>query len=215
MNIHLAVERLNNQLPLKARQDQLMTSLKKLHQLILMSLVQRGKPPTHAELAAQVGDVQVAAALQTLGAVDLIVLNQQGTAAVGAYPLTTEVTPHRLIIENQSIYAMCALDAVAVAPMFATTVTINSNCHVSGEPVQICMREREMLSVQPAGVMVGIRWQKPHGFAAHNMCTEMVFCKDLVTARQWQGDEVETISLFTLAEAIAFGQAFFAPLLNA
>lgn len=214
MNIQSAVDRLNSQLPLKARQAQLSPALKKLHQTILMSLVKRGAPPTQDEMAEQVAEAQVASALQTLGAEDLVVLNAAGTDAVGAYPITTEATPHQLNIDSRTIYAMCALDAVSVAPMFATEVKIASHCHVSGDPIQIHMQGSEVIESNPATVMIGIRWQMPNSVAAHSMCTEMVFLKDENTARQWQGDELDSISLFTLADAIAFGMGFFMPLMN-
>lgn len=214
MNTQSAVDRLNSQLPLKARQGQLSPALKKLHQTILVSLVKRGTPPTHEEMAEQVGAAQVATALQTLGAEDLVVLNAAGTDAVGAYPVTTEVTPHQLNIDSRTIYAMCALDAVSVAPMFASEVKIASHCHVSGDPIQIHMQGSEVIESNPDGVMIGIRWQMPSGAAAHSMCTEMVFLKDENTARQWQGDELDSISLFSLADAIAFGMGFFMPLMN-
>jgi len=214
MNIQSAVDRLNSQLPLKARQAQLSPALKKLHQAILLSLVTQGTPPTHEEMAEQMGEAQVASALQTLGAEDLVVLNAAGTDAVGAYPITTEATPHQLNIDTRTIYAMCALDAVSVAPMFASEVKIASHCHVSGDPIQIHMRGSDVIESNPEGVMIGIRWQMPSSVAAHSMCTEMVFLKDENTARQWQGDELESISLFSLADAIAFGMGFFMPLMD-
>lgn len=214
MRTQSAVDRLNSQLPLKARQDQLSPSEKNLHQAILLSLAKRGEPPTHNEMAGILGKEKVASALHTLGTLDLVVLNATGTEVVGAYPLTTEVTPHQLNIGTHSLYAMCALDAVSVAPMFATEVKIASHCHVSGASVQIQMHGSEVIASNPNGVMIGIRWQMPSSVAAHSMCTEMVFLKDINTTRQWQGDELENVSLFTLVDAIAFGMGFFMPLLK-
>ena len=214
MKTQAALDHLNAQLPLKARQDHLSPANKKLYQVILHSLATRGTPPGLDEMAEIVGTNEVSAAMLSLGKQDLIVLNGSATEVVGAYPLTTEVTPHRLHIGAHSLYAMCALDAVSVAPMFATEVRIDAHCHVTGHAVHIHMRGPEVTASNPAEVMIGIRWQKPCGVAAHSMCTEMVFLKDSKTARQWQGDDLENISLFTLAEAIEFGRAFFMPLLS-
>lgn len=214
MEIQTAIVRLNRQLPLKARQDQLAPAMRQLHQQILHSLAEQGVPPTRVEMTEFVEATQLAAAIRKLGDMDLIVLDKHNSAVLGAYPLTTEITPHRLQIGAHTIYAMCALDAVSVAPMFATEVTISSHCHVSGEPIQIRMRCHDVLTTAPVDAMIGIRWQMPSAVAAHSMCTEMVFLRDLLTAQQWQGDEVEAISLFTLGEAIAFGVGFFLPLLN-
>ena len=214
MDIQAAIDRLHRQLPFKTRQDQLTPALKQLHQLILRALAKHGVPPARREMIEVIGATELAAALRYLGEMDLIVLDAQHATVLGAYPLTTEITPHLLHIGQQLIYAMCALDAVSVAPMFAVDVTINSRCHVSAEPVRIHMQGHDVLTAQPDTVMVGIRWQMPSAVAAHSMCTEMVFLKDLPTAQHWQGIEVEAISLFTLPEAIAFGAGFFIPLLE-
>lgn len=214
MKLQSAVDRLNSQLPLKARQAQLSPALIKLHQAILHSLAMQGTVPTTEDMATLVGDAGVADAIQALAAKDLIVVDDAAAGVIGAYPMTTAVTPHCLHIGEHALYAMCALDAVSVAPMFSTDVSIDSRCHVTGEPVHIHMRGTEVIASTPAEVVVGIRWQMPCGVAAHSMCTEMVFLKDSETAQQWQGDDLDSISLFTLAEAIDFGQAFFLPLLD-
>jgi len=217
MNIQTAVDRLNTLLPLKERQERLAPQVKQLHQLILRSLANRGVAPTEDEITEVVGKTTVAAALQVLSAFDLVVLNPQnpqGSTVLGAYPLTTELTPHRLTIGSHSLYAMCALDAVSVAPMFSLQVKIDSRCHVSGQSVHIRIHNTHVLESSPQQVMVGIRWQTPFGVAAHSMCTEMVFLKDKQTALQWQSRDEERISLFSRTNAIEFGAAFFLPLLS-
>ena len=47
----------------------------------------------------------------------LIVLDSAGNP-VGAYPFTSEQREHRVHINNVTAYCMCALDALAVSPMF-------------------------------------------------------------------------------------------------
>lgn len=211
--IATAIARLNSQLPLKARQRQLPTSLIAAHRLVLRSLVGKGRAPNVDELHSVLGDEELVSALQRLGADDLVVLDKAGSAPVGAYPVTIEKTPHRISVNGHHIYAMCALDAVSVAPLFAAEVQIDSVCHVSGTPILIRMRKSAILDVQPGDdVSIGIRWQMPSGVAAHSMCMEMVFLKDRQTALTWQAGETEYKSLFTLAEAIEFGKGFFLPL---
>ena len=214
MNITAAVNRLNTQLPLKARQDELTVALKTVHQTVLMTLVAKGRVPELEELKSILGN-DVEEGIRRLGTDDLLVLDSQGVLPVGAYPLTIENTPHQISLNGHTIHAMCALDAVSVAPMFGTDVTIESSCHVSHTPILIRMRDSDILEVVPStDVTVGIRWQKPSAVAAHSMCMEMVFLKDSKTAEVWQEDDIENISLFTLPEAVAFGKAFFLPLLE-
>lgn len=215
MNIQSAVDRLNSQLPLKTRQDQLPAVLKAAHQNVLYSMAKSGRPPSLEELAQQLGIENIAAALQRLGSDDLVVLDAEGNQPLGAYPITNEQTPHKISINGHTIYAMCALDAVSVAPMFETKVQIDSSCHVSNTPISIRMQGSDILEALPSEqVTVGIRWQMPSEVAAHSMCMEMVFLKDRQTAQAWQDGDIENISLFTLPEAVAFGQAFFMPLLD-
>ncbi len=215
MNIQTAVDRLNSQLPLKARQNNLPPPLKTAHQHILNSLVKNGHPPSREELIQRLGPDNVETGLQRLGADDLIVLDADGKNPVGAYPVTIEKTPHKITINGHTIYAMCALDAVSVAPMFDTEVHIDSCCRVSNTPISIRIQGSKILNAQPNDdITVGIRWQMPAGVAAHSMCMEMVFLENRPTAEAWQNSNTESISLFTLAEAVDFGKRFFLPLLD-
>jgi hypothetical protein len=211
-----AIERLHSQLPLLGRQRALPPTLAQMHRAILRSLAERGRVPSRDELAAAFQGNDVDGALQRLGNDDLVVLNESRTEAVGAYPMTVEATPHRLNVNGTPINAMCALDALSVGPMFDAEVEIDSRCQVSGEPIHIHQRGREVLAVTPsAEVRVGVRWQQPSACAAHSMCLEMVFLEDEPTALTWQDGDTENISLFTLGEAIAFGAGFFNPLVKA
>lgn len=215
MGIDDALARLNSQLPLKARQDRLPVELKHLHQWVLRFLSSHGRVPYPTELKAEWGEMDIASALQRLAADDLVVLDAKGEHLVGAYPLTSEVTPHRISLNGRSLYAMCALDAVAVAPLFDSEVKIASTCHVTKTPIQILMRASEVIDVRPtADVIVGIRWQMPTAVAAYSMCLQMVFLKDSHVARDWQQNDADNISLFALPDAVAFGKAFFRPLLE-
>jgi hypothetical protein len=215
METQAAVDRLNSQLPLKARQDKLSPQLKAAHQNVLYSLIKQGRPPTENELAQQIGKENVQAGLRTLGEADLIVLDAEGKHPLGAYPVTVETTPHKITVNGNTIHAMCALDAVSVAPMFDAEVHIESTCHVSNTPITIRMQDDNVLDAKPSfDVTVGIRWQMPLGSAAHSMCMEMVFLKDHQAAKAWQDGDTDNISLFSLPAAVAFGKAFFLSLLD-
>jgi hypothetical protein len=215
MNIQAALDKLNSQLPLKERQDKLPQELKDLHRAVLHSLINQGRPPSSDELADQFGKETVESGLARLGADDLIVLDADGMNPVGAYPITSEQTPHKIIVKGHAIHAMCALDAVSVAPMFDTNVVIESECRVTKTPITIRMHGSKILEAIPTpGIIIGIRWQMPSGAAAHSMCMEMVFLKDSKTAKDWQGGDVDNSSLFSLPDAVEFGKAFFLPLLE-
>lgn len=209
-----SVLRLNQLLPLKARQDRLPPMLQALHRTVIVSLVARGRPPHRSEVAARVGADQVEQALTRLGDDDLIVLADDRREILGAYPVTSEVTPYEIQVNGHRIYGMCALDALAVGPMFDQPVEIRSQCRVTGAAVYLSQAGERILEAQPPGVRVGVRWQRPSGgSAAHSLCREMVFLRDDNAAAAWHGGELGQHSVYTLEQAVAFGAQYFRPLL--
>ena len=214
-SISNAVQRLNEQLPLKARQQALPPELASVHRATLSSLARQGRPPNREELGELLGNGDIDAALARLASDDLVVLNPACTGIAGAYPMTTEETPHHLKVNKQPVNAMCALDSLSVGPMFDAEVEISSRCHVTGTPITIHMQGETLQEVSPSPeVHVGVRWQNPSACAAHSMCLEMVFLQDQPTALEWQAGDTENTSLFNLQDAIAFGAGFFTPLLQ-
>jgi hypothetical protein len=113
------------------------------------------------------------------------------------------------------MHAMCALDAISIAPMCNASTRILSRCHVTKTPVEIQMNGNKVLQAIPADVHVGIRWQGTSGCAAKNLCMEMVYLKDKATAEAWQQEDIDNISIYSLDDAVEFGAAFFNPLLAA
>jgi len=215
MNIAAAIDHLNSLLPLQARQHALQPPLRELHRAILCGFALEGKPPARALIAARPGIDAVDAALQRLAAHDLIVLTPDHSEVAGAYPFTTERRVHRVRLNGHIVHAMCALDALSIAPMFETATRIDSRCHDSDRPIGIHMQGAQVISAQPADPWVGIRWQGTSGCAAQSLCMEMVFLHDQATAEAWQQDDPGHISIFDLPDAVEFGAAFFRPLLAA
>ena len=206
--VDAAVARLNQQVPLALRQRELPEEVAGLHRAILRLLYEKGRTPTREEARELLSGTGVDEAFVRLGDADLAVLSADRREVVGAYPMTTEKTPHRLLLEGRSVYAMCAVDAVSVTPMFGGPVEIHSVCRVTGDRVLVRQRDREILEAAPEG---GVLWLAPCSrHAAHSMCMEMVFLQDDAVAREWtQGES----SVFTLPEAVEFGADFITPLL--
>ncbi|MFH0995854.1 MAG: alkylmercury lyase family protein [Pseudomonadota bacterium] len=210
-----AVERLNQLLPLKLRQEQLPTDLRAVHRGILNGFVSYGRPLNRDEISVLLNTTDIETGLKQLLEDDLVVLGSDGKHVLGAYPMTSEKTAHRLTVNQVTVNAMCALDALSVSPMFGHEVTINSQCCVTGDPIVIRQKNRRILEAKPsADVHVGVRWQSTCGCAAHSLCTEMVFLRDKIVAGTWQGCNADACWIFPLPEAVEFGAAFFTPLMK-
>ena len=214
MDLNTALDKLNGLLPLKARQSRLEPQLRNLHIAILRHFATAGGPLSRDEVTQQLGgDSTVDAALARLADDDLVVLTPDRRHITGAYPFTAEERVHAVLVNGHTVHAMCALDALAIAPMFETATRIDSRCHVTGSPVEIHMQGTELLSAKPGDVHVGIHWQGTSGCAAQSLCMEMVYLADAETAQRWQQQDSDNIDLYELPDAVSFAAAYFRPLL--
>lgn len=203
MNITTALEKLNTLLPLEDRQKNLSPEYRQVHQSILKAFSLDGKAPDTIEQSI----------LSSLAENDLVVLDKVGKV-VGAYPFSLRKTAHHVFNEHIDLYAMCAFDAVAIAPVFNIKTNIISSCHVTKEKIEISQNVNQVMNVKPStNIYIGIRWQSAGTCAAEKLCMEMVFLKDKDIASQWKGND-ENYSVFTLDNAIDFSVKYFKPLLE-
>lgn len=202
MNIETALKKLNTLLPLYDRQCSLSQNQREIHQSILRDFAGTGN--------VQPGyDHEV---LNVLGMQDLIVLDKTSGEVTGAYPFSLKSTPHCVTIEDFEVYAMCAFDAIAIAPVFNQTTCIKSRCFLTNEIVELSQSGSKVIHSETSrNLFIGIRWQETGSCAAESLCMEMVFLKDEETAQQWQRAENGT-SVFSLTDALEFATRYFKPL---
>ena len=209
-----AIDRLNKILPLKANQQSMSSEMQQLHRDILYSYVDVGRSLTRGEIAQRVDDVDVA--VKVLQQKDMVVFDDSGEP-VGAYPFTMEEREHKISVNGHLVHSMCALDSLAVSPMYDVELEINSICHVSGEAVMIRQKGHEVLNASNVeDVYFAINWNaaSANSCCADSLCTEMIFLKGELIANQWLDEDKEYRQIFTLSEAVEFAAGFFVPLLE-
>src|SRR5512140_2768378 len=140
-----ALERLNRRLPLAQRQSTLPPAFAEAHRTLLRSLFETGTTPDPGTLPE--------GALARLGADDLAVVSDDGARILGAYPMTTEPTPHRLALPGRTVRAMCAVDALSVGALYGGPGEIESECRGSKDPVRVKMDGARIVSASPEGVL--------------------------------------------------------------
>ena len=209
-----ALNRLKSILPLKERQDDCSKQIKELHQHVLRSFVDKGRILTREEMAQHVGNLKDA--VNVLKEKDMVVFSEDGNP-VGAYPFSMEAREHTVQVNGHQVYAMCALDALAVSPMFGVKTRISSRCRITGDPVSIQQSGKTIVNTDEArDIHFGIIWGAANADSccADSLCMEMMFLRDGKIAQQWLADDPDNREVFTLQEAVEFGSRFFVPLVS-
>ena len=75
-------------------------------------------------------------ALDVLIANELIVVNDK-EELIGAYPFIMEDRENKVIVNSHVVNTMCALDALAVSPMYGINTVIRSKCRSTGFALEI------------------------------------------------------------------------------
>ena len=196
--LEIALKRLNAILPLKKNQDNCAREIKELHQQMLRSFVTNGRILTKDEMTHWVNDVPEATTV--LSKYDMVTFSESGDP-IGAYPFTMTERMHEVHVNGHQVHAMCALDALAIAPMFGETTQIRSQCAVTGAPVKIKMSGETILNlVEVQNVHFGIAWDAANAASccADSLCLEMIFLRDTETAQQWLSADSDGREVFTL-----------------
>jgi len=207
-----ALVRLNQILPLVEHQRLLEPEAVQIHQTILRTYADTGAAPLTSELAMT--NSHVANILSRLQQLDLIVLDDNAEI-LGAYPFTSETRIHRVYINDHYVHCMCALDALAISPVFNCTTQVHSQCALTSKPVLIQQSGYNVLNQRQCDeLFLAMDWaaSSENTCCANSLCKQMNFILGAERAHEWllQSDQHE---LFSLPEAIAFAAQFFMPLL--
>jgi alkylmercury lyase len=145
-------------------------------------LLSEGEPVALERLAAVVGwsheDVEAALGEQTSAERD------QDGRLVGL-ALTLRRTPHRVLVDERTVYAWCASDTLMFPVILGRPVVIESTCPQTGQPIRIELTpdavrsldppEAVMSAVRPTGRLTDVRastCSHGHFFASAAAATE-------------------------------------------
>ena len=208
-----AVDHLNKILPLAERQKKLSCEDADVYLKILNSYVYYGRTLNKPEIAECVHNVDET--INTLRNNDMVVFDSNDEP-VGAYPFTMEAREHKVKVNNHIVYSMCALDALAVSPMFNMKTVIESRCHITGDDILIEQFDQDVLNKESnENIYFGINWSAAkNNCCATSLCTEMIFLKGKINSENWLHEDPERREIFSLDEAIGFSSQFFKPLVS-
>ena len=194
-----------------ARHARLSSGERELYFWILRRFAGRGRP-SRLELdaaAARLG-TDTESLLATLARDDLVHVDQEGEISV-AYPFSGRPTAHPVRFPGgHETYAMCALDALGIAPMFNQSITIASRDPHSGEAFQAQLAPDCTGVWQPQTATVVVGALDRHADSCRGCCPVLNFFATRTNAERWLAQHPEVRGhAISIADAIATGRAAF------
>jgi len=200
----------------QARRSSLSDSERALYFWILRRFAERGRP-TREELSkeAEQLDLELEPALATFRREDLVHLGGDGEIAV-AYPFSGVPTAHRVRFPNgQEAFAMCAIDALGIAPMLDQPTEITSHDPLSNEPFHADLSPDGSASWQPDTAVVVAGVNDRHADSCRGCCPVLNFFASTENAERWLNEHPHVHGeVITIEDAIAAGRAIFADVLT-
>jgi hypothetical protein len=153
--------------------------------------------------------------LETLARHDLVHLDGNGEIAV-AYPFSGRPTAHRARFPNgHEAFAMCAIDALGIAPMFGEPIEISSSDKLSGEEIQARVSPGGEAEWRPESAVVVAGAVDPEGDSCASCCPVLNFFASARNAEHWLGEHPEVRGeVISMPEAFLAGRAVFGKVLE-
>lgn len=189
-----ALQKLRGEFPLEERITSAAPAVRAAYAEVLLHWLRTGLPPGM--------DIAPEPHLKALAAMDAVVLDEHG---VSCYPFSARETGIRVLYSGRSVQAMCAIDALAIPRLMHCASRVTARCAVCRCRVRCSFEANGSLAHESAeGVRVA--WQpRAHagGPCCDSLCSGIGFlCKHCAVP--------EGAASFTLPEAAALGNAFFA-----
>ncbi len=136
----------------------LTTTERRARRALLWLLLADGRDPGLKALASrlEVSESEAAKLLSALERKGFLVRDQRSNRIKAAYPLSTRPTQHQVMLKDtgQRGYALCAIDALGVGPLFGGAVIANAKCPHCGRSIRVHLEDNRITAVKPAGVVV-------------------------------------------------------------
>ncbi len=194
-----------------ARRARLTDSERELYFWILRQFATAGRPRTKEvrEAAKRLG-IDAEQGLSTLAREDLVHRGSDGEVAV-AYPFSGRSTAHRVRFPGgHEVDAMCAIDAVGIAPMFEQTIEIRSQDPLTGAAFQAEAAPDGVARWEPDAALVVAGVLDLQADSRCGCCPALNFFVSEESAERWLGEHPQVRGqVMTVEDAIASGRTVF------
>jgi hypothetical protein len=156
------------------------------------------------------------AALNTLAREDLAHRDPATGAIMVAYPFSAEPRGHRVLIDGRHwVEAMCAIDALGIAPMLELPIEVQSRDPLAGTNIWARLDPGDGAWWEPTESVVLAGSTRCEGPSFRGCCDVLNFFESAQTAQQYL-DHYPDVAGFpaSISEAIEAGRTVFAGLLK-
>lgn len=150
-------------------------------------------PPTPEQVGEQARALALepSAALATLAREDLVHTDGEGAVRV-AYPFSGRTRGHRVTIDDRIVVeAMCAIDALGIAPMLKLPVEISSHDPISGVEIRVHVAPNDGAQWEPAEAVVLAGTVSCEGPSFGGCCDVLNFFESAASAERYLGEHPE------------------------
>ena len=140
------------------------------------------------------------------------ILTRKDGEIVSAYPFSALKTRHRVVFaDDRRVYALCATDAMGISFMLNEPITILSMCPWCEGEMEVTVKNGEIASRKPEGMLEFVSEQERCGCTAESCCPYInFFCSGEHLGRwQEQNPKLANGETYTLDEALRHGRMIF------
>jgi len=151
---------------------------------------------------------------QKLATEDLVHFDGDGEIMV-AYPFSGRPTRHRVRIEGHTVFAMCAIDALGIAPMLEQATVIESSDPLTNAEISIWLQPDGTATWQPSKAVVVTGRACADGAAFKGCCQVLNFFASSDNAERYlfRHQDVSGFPI-TMPQAVEVGRALFGAVLR-
>ena len=200
----------------QARRARLADAERELYFWIVRYFATVGRPnSSEVHAAAERLGIDADRALETLAREDLVQRGSDGEISV-AYPFSGRPTAHQIRFPTgHQVHAMCAIDALGIAPMLGEPIEVESRDPMSGDEIRARVAPDGAAEWRPQSAVVVAGAIRTQGDACCGCCPVLNFFVSSVTAERWLAEHPEVSGkVISMREAAAAGRAVFADVLT-
>lgn len=116
--------------------------------------------------------------------------------------------PHRLVVDDQTLYAWCAWDSLFIPPLINKTTTIHSRCATTHQDIELVVSPSGIESITPSTAVmsfVAADGKPIEDDIINQFCHYVLFFHTADAGAQWIDQHPGTF-LMTIDDGFALGQ---------